>query len=397
MIVGPMMRGFVCANAHPVGCARTADETIEGARNRRFDGPARVLVVGASGGLGFAVRAVAAFGCGARTVGVGLERPGTAARTATAGWYRTARFHERAEALDLPAWSVMGDAFGDDVKRTTIDLVRERLGGVDLVVYSVAAPRRTDPVSGESYRSVIKTIGAPFTEKGYDVGSDTVRPMTLQPATDEEVAQTVAVMGGDDWSRWLDALLAAGVLAPGARTVAFSYVGTPLLAPTYRGGSLGKAKDHLEATARRWDARLRDAGGAAVVAVMKALVTQASVAIPVSMLYTMLLDRVLAERGLGEGPLEQAQRLLGEALCGTGPPPLDDQGRLRLDDRELRPEVQAEVARRWAIVESENLDGLSDKRRVLADVLRLYGFGVAGVSYDEDVDPVRPIRGALVS
>ncbi len=387
MIVSPMMRGFLCANAHPAGCARTVDEAIAQAQRQPVTAPARVLVVGASGGLGFAVRTAAAFGGGARTVGVALERPGTPARTATAGWYRSARFHERADESGLQAWTLMGDAFGDEVKRAAVELIRAELGAVDLVVYSVAAPRRTDPVSGMSHRSFIKTIGAPFSAKGYDVGADQVRPMTLEPATPEETAQTVAVMGGDDWSRWLDALLAAGALADGARSVAFSYVGTPLLAPTYRAGTLGAAKDDLEATALRWDARLRKAcGGGARVAVMKALVTQASVVIPMSMLYTMLLYRVLAERGLDEGPLEQAQRLLGAA-----PPLLDERGRLRLDDRELRPDVQAEIARRWDAVDSGNLADLGDKDRVLADVMKLYGFGVEGVAYDAEVDPVWPI------
>jgi enoyl-[acyl-carrier protein] reductase / trans-2-enoyl-CoA reductase (NAD+) len=407
VIVTPMMRGFICANAHPAGCARTVDEAIAQAQRQPFTAstsqsapgpaPARVLVIGASGGLGFAVRTAAAFGGGARTVGVALERPGTPARTATAGWYRSARFHERADELGLPAWTLMGDAFGDEVKRATVELIRAELGAVDLVVYSVAAPRRTDPVSGVNYRSFIKTIGAPFSAKGYDVGADQVRPMTLEPAAPDEIAQTVAVMGGDDWSRWLDALLAAGVLADGARSLAFSYVGTPLLAPTYRAGTLGAAKDDLEATALRWDARLREAcGGGARVAVMKALVTQASVVIPMSMLYTMLLYHVLAERGLDEGPLEQAQRLLGEALSGAAlrgaaPPLLDERGRWRLDDRELRPDVQAEIARRWDAVNSDNLAELGDKGRVLADVMKLYGFGVEGVAYDAEVDPVWPI------
>ncbi len=393
MIVSPMMRGFVCANAHPAGCARTVDDAIAQTRRQPVPAPARVLVIGASGGLGFAVRTAAAFGGGARTVGVALERPGTPARTATAGWYRSARFHERAAELGLQAWTLMGDAFGDEVKRATIELIRAELGAVDLVVYSVAAPRRTDPVSGANHRSFIKTIGAPFGAKGYDVGADQVRPMTLEPATPDEIAQTVAVMGGDDWSRWLDALLAAGVLADRARSVAFSYVGTPLLAPTYRAGTLGAAKDDLEATALRWDARLREAcGGGAQVAVMKALVTQASVVIPMSMLYTMLLYRVLAEHGLDEAPLEQAQRLLGEGLSSEvlsgAAPPLDERGRVRLDDRELRSDVQAEIARRWDAVDSDNLAELGDKDRVLADVMKLYGFGVEGVAYDTEVDPV---------
>ncbi len=388
------MRGFVCANAHPVGCARTVDEAIAKVQHWNLAGPKRVLVVGSSGGLGFAARTVAAFGCGAQTVGVCLERPGRDVRTATAGWYRTARFHQRAEELALGAWTVNGDAFGDPVKRETIGLIRRELGQVDLVVYSVAAPRRTHPVTGEVFTSALKTLGAPFSEKGYDRATDRLDTMTLEVASDDDVAQTVAVMGGEDWSAWLDALLAADVLAPSAQTVAFSYIGVPWMAPAYRGGTLGKAKDHLEATARELDARLSALGGRARVSVMKTLVTQASVVIPMSVLYMMLLYRVMAEQGLDEAPIDQAARLFRDGLYGAVPP-LDPEGRLRFDDRELRPEVQDEITRRWAAVTSENLDVLGDKARVLTDVMRVYGFGVEGVAYDADVDPVWPIPNAL--
>lgn len=385
------MRGQLCATAHPDGCAVNVAEQIGYVRRRPpIAGARRVLVIGASNGLGLSARITAAFGSGAATVGVCLERQGTSTRTATSGWYNCASFERAAADRGLVAHTVMGDAFSDEVKQETVRVIGDLLGTVDLVVYSLAAPRRRDPATGILHRSTLKTIGTPFTGKSYDFGTETVTETTLASASDAEIRDTVAVMGGADWARWLQALGSGGVLAPGATTVSFSYVGPDELAATYRAGTIGRAKEHLEATARTLTADHRDLALRAHVAVMKALVTQSSTAIPMTMLYTMVLFRVMRELGLHEGPVEQAYRLFAEQLAG-GKPRVDGAGRIRMDDLELRPDVQHEVRRRLALITTANLDELSDRRDYHRAVLRVYGFGCPGIDYSADVDPVRPI------
>ncbi|MFD7768186.1 enoyl-ACP reductase FabV [Streptomyces sp. NPDC059787] len=404
MIVQPMLRGTLCANAHPDGCAERVRAQIAAVRSRPGptgpDRPRNVLVVGGSAGLGLATRISAAFGAGAATLNVCQESPGTAKRTGTAGWYNTAALEAELARAGLYGRTVVGDAYSDAVKEHTVRTVRDDLGQVDLVVYSLAAPRRTHPETGHTHRSALKTLGRPFTAKAYDAATREVATTTVEPATEQEIEDTVAVMGGDDWRRWIHALSAGGVLAPQAVTVAFSYVGNTRLAPTYRGGTLGLAKEDLEATGRELDAVLRPQGGRALTAVMRAMVTQASSVIPAQTLYTVVLTRVMLEMGLQEGAIEQAHRLLTKRLYSGGDtrllegsphPTTDELGRLRLDDLELRPDVQAEVDRRLALVTGENVAELGAPCVHRAEWLALNGFGLSSVDYTADTDPVREL------
>lgn len=397
MIIEPVRRGSVWATAHPDGRQALVRRAVEAVRRRGpVPGPRSVLVIGASSGLGLAVRLASAFGSGATTVGVCLERPGAPNRPGTAGWYNAAAMEQELMAADLPGRTVVGDAFDDEVKEQTARLIAEEFGGVDLVVHSLAAPRRTDPVTGRAYRSVIKTIGEAFTEKAFDASTGSVRELTTPAATPEETADTVRVMGGDDWARWIDVLDRHGALRQGVRTVAFSYVGAPWLAPTYRDGTLGRAKQHLEDTARSLDQKLAAHGGRAQTAVMRALVTPASQVMPVQALYTLLLTRVTREAGLAENTGDQARRLLDhlfhEPLATT-----DAQDRIRLDDVELRPDIQTEVRRRWEKVhDAASLAELGDLDSYRRLTEHLHGFGVDGVDYAADTDPVRAIPRSLL-
>ena len=306
MIIEPRVRGFICMTAHPDGCAANVGEQIAHVRERgSIDGPRSVLVVGASTGYGLASRIVAAFGCGAKTVGIFFERPGSARRPASAGWYNTAAFERAAAETGLGAWSYNGDAFADEAKERVLDLIRTHLdGSVDLVVYSLASPRRVHPESGETFNSVIKPIGEPFAGKTIDARSGALGDASIEPATGQEVEHTVAVMGGDDWRRWIDALDGAGVLAPGCQTLAYTYLGPEHTWPIYRDGTIGKAKEDLQRTADELDARLRARGGRALLSVNRALVTQASAAIPTVAVYLAMLAPLLRERGTDEGCIE---------------------------------------------------------------------------------------------
>lgn len=404
MIVQPMLRGALCANAHPDGCAERVRRDIAHVRERAkltgADRPRNVLVIGGSAGLGLATRIAVAGAAGAATLNVCQESPGTPNRTATAGWYNTAALEAELDRTGRYARTVVGDAFSDATKERTVQTIRDDLGTVDLVVYSLAAPRRVHPDTGRTHRSALKSIGQPFTAKTYDSATGKVDWATVEPASDEEIADTVTVMGGDDWRRWMDALQTGGVLAPWARTVAFSYVGNTALAPTYRAGTLGRAKEHLEATGRELDARMRPGGGRAVTAVMRAMVTQASQVIPAQTLYTVVLGRVMREAGLQEGPIEQAYRLLTTGLYPEAVDPAagpvaraltDELGRLRLDDLELRPDIQQEVDRRLALVDSDSVARLGDPAAHRAESLALNGFGLPGVDYAAATDPVRPL------
>ena len=388
MIVRPKVRGFICTTAHPAGCAAEVARQAAHCRGLEIAGaaPRAALVVGASMGYGLSSRVAAAFGAGAATVGVIFDKPASDKRTASAGWYNTAAFHRLAAEQGLYARSVNGDAFSGEVKRETIELVRRDLGQVDLFVYSIGAPRRT-LADGTVAKSVLKPIGQPYRNKTIDVESGTVSEVSIEPATPEEVAETVKVMGGEDWEEWVRALREAGVLAAGATTVAYSYIGPELTFPVYRRGSIGAAKDHLEATARRLDLELGRGGGRAFVSVNKGVVTQSSSAIPVVPLYISLLFQVMKDKGLHEGTAEQMGRLLAERLYTGGEVPVDEEGRIRLDDWEMREDVQAEVARRWREVSSENVAELADLEGYRRDFLLLFGFGAPGVDYAADVDP----------
>jgi len=394
MVIKPKVRGFICTTAHPEGCARHVDEQIRYVQSKpRLNGPKNALIIGASTGFGLSTRIAAAFGAGARTLGIFFERPAEGARTATAGWYNTAAFTRAARQAGLYAGNINGDAFSDAVKAQAIETIRRDLGTVDLVVYSLAAPRRTDPRTGEVHASVLKPIGRPYTGKTVDVATGNVTEVTLEPATEDEIRGTVAVMGGEDWRMWMDALREAGVLAEGAVTVAYSYVGPAMTRPIYRDGTIGRAKDDLERTAREIDGALRAIGGRAFVSVNKALVTQASSAIPVVPLYISLLFKVMKEKGVHEGTIEQMYRLLAERLYAGGEVPVDELGRIRIDDLEMREDVQREVEALWQQVNTDNLPRLSDIEGYRADFLRLFGFGFEGVDYEADTDPNVPLEG----
>ncbi|MFU8814203.1 MAG: enoyl-ACP reductase FabV [Pseudomonadales bacterium] len=388
MIVKPRIRGFICTTAHPSGCAAHVQQQIDYVREQPpvAGGIRKVLVLGASGGYGLASRIVAAFGCGADTLGVSFEKPPTESKTATAGWYNNAAFEAAASAAGRYAKTLEGDAFSDQMKAQVVDVIREDLGQIDLLVYSLAAPVRQHPKSGELYRSVIKPLGEPVHIKTLNVDRGEVHQVDLEPATEEETAATVAVMGGEDWQLWLEALQAAGVLAPGFRTVAYTYIGSELTWPIYWKGTLGKAKEDLDRAAAAIREQLQPLGGDARVATLKAIVSQASSAIPVVPLYVSLLFRVMKERGVHENCIEHIQRLFATQLDGS-PMRLDDAGRIRLDDVELSDEIQGEVKRRWPQVTTENLADLADLPGYREDFLKIFGFGIDGVDYDAEQDP----------
>jgi enoyl-[acyl-carrier protein] reductase / trans-2-enoyl-CoA reductase (NAD+) len=390
MIIKPKVRGFICITAHPTGCAANVRSQIDYVKSKGplAETPRRVLVIGASTGYGLASRVAAAFGDNAATLGVFCEKPAEEGRTGSAGWYNSAAFEEAAHAAGLYAKSINGDAFSDGLKRQVIDLIKADLGQVDAVIYSLASPRRTHPKSGETFKSVLKPIGAPYTARTVDTDKGIVSDITIEPASEQEIRDTIAVMGGEDWEMWIDALSAAGVLAPGASTVAYSYIGPEVTRAIYRNGTIGRAKEDLEATAARIARKLEAIGGRAYVSINKALVTQASSAIPVVPLYISLLYRIMKERGLHEGCIEQIQRLFAQRLYNGASPQLDEQGRIRIDDLEMRPEVQEAVEKIWPTVTTENLFAVTDMSGYRQEFLRLFGFGLEGVDYEAESDPV---------
>ncbi len=396
MIIKPKVRGFVCVTAHPEGCAAHVQQQIDFVRAKGplKSLPKRVLVIGASTGYGLASRIVPAFAGGAATLGVFFEKPGEEGRTASAGWYNSVAFEKAAHAEGLYAKSINGDAFSDSIKQQAIDTIKADLGTVDAVIYSLASPRRTQPRTGVTFKSTLKPVGAPFSAKTVDTDKGLVTDITIEPASEQEIADTVAVMGGEDWAMWIDALSEAGVLAPGALTVAYSYIGPDLTWAIYRNGTIGRAKEDLEATAQKLTEKLALTGGRAWVSINKALVTQASSAIPVVPLYISLLYKVMKAHGLHEGCIEQIQRLFAERLANGAAPQPDEAGRLRLDDWEMRDDIQKEVAALWPQVTTENLPTLSDIAGYRAEFLRLFGFGLEGVDYGAESNPVAPLPSA---
>jgi len=393
MIIEPKVRGFICITAHPQGCAANVRSQIEYVKSKGplTGAPRRVLVIGASTGYGLASRIAAAFGGNAATLGVFFEKPAEPGRTGSAGWYNSAAFEEAAHAAGLYARSINGDAFSDGLKQQALDLIKADLGQVDAVIYSLASPRRTHPKTGQTFKSVLKPIGAPFTAKTVDTDKGVVSDITIEPATDQEVRDTVAVMGGEDWEMWIDALASAGLLAAGAVTVAYSYIGPKITRDIYRNGAIGRAKEDLEAAAARISGKLGAAGVHAYVSINKALVTQASSAIPVVPLYISLLYRIMKEKGLHEGCIEQIQRLFAERLYNGASPQLDDKGRIRIDDLEMRADVQEAIDKIWPAVTTETLAALTDIAGYQEEFLRLFGFDIEGVDYKTDTDPVVPV------
>ncbi|MCT6876206.1 enoyl-ACP reductase FabV [Frischella perrara] len=389
MIIKPKIRGFICTTTHPVGCEENVNQQIAYVKSKGkiANGPKKVLVIGASTGYGLASRITAAFGSDAATIGVFFEKPGTESKPGTAGWYNSAAFDKAAKAAGLYAKSVNGDAFSNECRQTVIDLIKQDLGQVDLVIYSLASPVRKMPDTGEVVRSSLKPIGQPYKSVAVDTNKDVLIEATVEPANEQEIADTVKVMGGQDWELWMNALADAGVLADNAQTVAYSYIGTELTWPIYWHGTLGKAKEDLDRAAHAIDHQLAAKHGHAYVAVLKSVVTQASSAIPVMPLYIAMSFKVMKEQGIHEGCIEQIQRMFYTKLYVTGKPETDDNHRLRLDDWELRPEVQNACKEIWSKVTNDTIYQVTDYQGYKDEFLRLFGFGISGVDYDADVNP----------
>jgi enoyl-[acyl-carrier protein] reductase / trans-2-enoyl-CoA reductase (NAD+) len=387
MIIEPRMRGFICLTAHPAGCEQSVKNQIEYVKSKgAIDGAKKVLVIGASTGFGLASRISSAFGSDAATIGVFFEKPPMAGKTASPGWYNSAAFEKEAHKAGLYAKSINGDAFSNEIKRETLDLIKADLGQVDLIIYSLASPVRTNPNTGVLHRSVLKPIGTTFTNKTVDFHTGKVSEVSIEPCSGDDIENTVAVMGGEDWAMWIDALKAENLLAPGATTVAYSYIGPSVTEAVYRKGTIGRAKDHLEATAFTISDSLADINGKAYVSVNKALVTQASSAIPVIPLYISLLYKIMKAEGVHEGCIEQIQRLYQQRLFTGAEVPVDEKGRIRIDDWEMREDIQAQVAKLWEQATTENLAEIGDLEGYRKDFYNLFGFDLAGVDYNAEAD-----------
>lgn len=388
MIIEPRMRGFICLTSQPKGCEQNVKNQIDYIKSKGpVDGAKKVLVIGASTGFGLASRITSSFGSNAATIGVFFEKPAADGKTASPGWYNSAAFEKEAHKAGLYAKSINGDAFSNEIKEQTLDLIKKDLGQVDLVIYSLASPVRLHPVTGVLHRSVLKPIGNKYVNKTVDFHSGKVSEISIEPCSGDDIENTVAVMGGEDWALWMKALQDANLLAKGAMTVAYSYIGPSLTEAVYRKGTIGKAKDHLEATAFEITKHLESIGGKAYVSVNKALVTQASSAIPVIPLYISLLYKIMKAEGIHEGCIEQMQRLFKEHLyLSSGEIPVDEKGRIRIDDLEMRDDVQAQIEKLWTIATTESLPEIGDLEGYRNDFHHLFGFGFEGVNYDEDTN-----------
>ena len=393
MIIEPRMRGFICLTSHPKGCGQNVKNQIEYIKSKGpINGAKKVLVIGASTGFGLASRITSAFGSDAATIGVFFEKPPVEGKTASPGWYNSAAFEAEAHKAGLYAKSINGDAFSNEIKRQTLDLIKADLGQVDLIIYSLASPVRQHPTTGVLHRSVLKPIGQTFTNKTVDFHTGNVTEVSIAPANEEDITNTVAVMGGEDWAMWIDALKSENLLAEGATTVAYSYIGPSLTEAVYRKGTIGRAKDNLEATAFTITDSLKSVGGKAYVSVNKALVTQASSAIPVIPLYISLLYKIMKEEGIHEGCIEQIQRLFQDRLYKGSEVPVDEKGRIRIDDWEMRHDVQEKVAKLWLEATTETLPVIGDLAGYKNDFLNLFGFEFAGVDYKADANEVVEIE-----
>jgi enoyl-[acyl-carrier protein] reductase/trans-2-enoyl-CoA reductase (NAD+) len=394
MIIEPRMRGFICLTAHPSGCEQGVLNQINYVKSKgQIEGPKNVLVIGASTGFGLASRITSAFGSNASTIGVFFEKEPQEGKTASPGWYNSVAFQNEAKKAGLYAKSINGDAFSNEVKTKTIDLIKADLGKIDLIIYSLASPVRTHPVTGVLHRSVLKPIGGNFTNKTVDFHTGVVTNVSIDPCNDEDIENTVAVMGGEDWEMWMDALIDADVLSDKIMTVAYSYIGPSLTEAVYRKGTIGKAKDHLEATAFKISDKLKSKNGKAYVSVNKALVTQASSAIPVIPLYISLLYKTMKEKGIHEGCIEQIQRLFQDRLYSNKEIPTDEKGRIRIDDWEMREDVQSEIAELWLKATTETLPELGDLKGYKSDFSNLFGFGYPEVNYLDEVNENVPMEG----
>ena len=387
MIIEPRMRGFICLTAHPDGAEQNVKNQIEYVKSKgAINGAKKVLVIGASTGFGLASRISSAFGSGAATIGVFFEKPASEGKTASPGWYNSAAFEKFANAEGLYAKSINGDAFSNEIKTQTLDLIKKDLGQVDMVIYSLASPVRTNPNTGVLHRSALKPIGATYTNKTVDFHTGKVSEISIESAKEEDIENTVAVMGGEDWAMWMKALKDANLLAEGVLTVAYSYIGPALTEPVYRKGTIGRAKDDLEATAFTISDSLKALKGKAYVSVNKALVTQASSAIPVIPLYISLLYKIMKEEGVHEGTIEQIQRLYAERLFTGKEMITDEKGRIRIDDLEMRNDIQQKVAKLWEQATTENISELGDLEGYRKDFYNLFGFDFEGIDYKAEAD-----------
>lgn len=387
MIIKPKVRGFVCVTAHPAGCAANVREQIDFVRSKGpvKEGPKNVLVLGSSTGYGLASRIVSAFGCGANTLGVFFERPGDANKPASAGWYNTAAFQKEAVAAGLKSWNINGDAFSDEIKAQAVELIKQHMGKVDLIVYSLASPRRTDPETGITHKSCLKPIGQAYSAKTVNTDTDEVSTITVDPASEEEIEGTKKVMGGEDWERWVQLLDKEDLLAEGVESVAYDYIGPSLTWPIYTHGTIGMAKVHLKETAERINSLLKLHRGVAFCSVNKALVTQASSAIPVIPLYISILYKLMKKEGTHEGCIEQIDRLFRTQMYNHSCLDFDDEGLIRMDDLEMLPEIQQGVEALWPQVTTENVFEITDYEGYKQEFLKLFGFGIEGVDYSADV------------
>jgi len=391
MIIEPKVRGFICVSTHPSGCDANVKQQIDLVKKNGpvANGPKKVLVIGASTGYGLASRISAAFGSGAATLGVFFEKPGSQKRPGTAGWYNTCAFTKYAKEANLYAKNVNADAFSNECREKVIEIIKSDLGKVDMVVYSLAAPVRKMPDSGEVVRSALKPIGQTYTSTAIDTNKNEIITASLEPATDEEIANTVKVMGGQDWELWIEALKNADVLAEGCKTVAYSYIGTEITWPIYWHGSLGKAKEDLDRAAKANMQRLASLSGEAHVAVLKSVVTQASSAIPVMPLYISLCFKVMREQGVYESVIEHILRMFKEIYSNKVN--MDDNNRIRMDGWELQDSIQNKCKELWSQVKTENLYEISDYADYKKQFLQLFGFEVEGVDYSKDVNPEQDI------
>ncbi len=391
MIISPKIRGFICTTAHPDGCESHVRQQVDYVKSQAplDNSPKKVLVIGSSTGYGLASRIVPAFAGGADTLGVFFERPANEKKSGSPGWYNSYAFEELAKSEGLYAKSINGDAFSDDIKNKTIEEIKKNMGQVDCVIYSLASPRRQDPKSGEIYKSCLKPIGQTYTQKTVNTDKAEVEEITIESANDDEINQTVKVMGGEDWELWIDALREANVLAPSVTTMAYSYIGPELTWSVYKDGTIGRAKIHLEQSCQRINEKIAEDGGRAYVSVNKAVVTQASSAIPVVPLYISVLFKKMKEEGIHEDCIEQIYRLFSERLSSD--PQLDSEGRIRIDDWEMRDDIQQSVAEAWKKINTDNLSEISDFEGYQSDFLKLFGFGIPGINYDAETDPIREI------
>ncbi len=396
MIIAPKVRGFICLTAHPAGCEKNVVNQIEYVKSKgHVEGPKKVLIIGASTGFGLASRITSAFTSNAATIGVYFEKPPAPEKPASAGWYNTAAFEKHAQSAGLYAKSINGDAFSNEIKEKTIKLIKDDLGQIDLVIYSLASPKRVHPKTGVVYNSALKPIGSSFKDKTVNFHTGVVSDITIESCNEEDITNTIAVMGGEDWEYWIEALKSEGLLANGAMTVAYSYIGPKLTDAVYRNGTIGRAKDHLESTAFKISDYLKDINGKAYVSVNKALVTQASSAIPVIPLYISLLYKIMKKEQIHEGCIEQIQRLFKDKLYTKGAIPTDEKGRIRIDDLEMRSDVQAQVATLWTQASTEALPAIGDLDGYKKDFFNLFGFEVDGVEYEKEVDEMIQVPGLV--